>query len=206
MNHIFGIESHRTEEQYFIYILFSSLVLVVRHPFVRLFSAWNEKFSRLHRHAAHYYKTARGLREFETDNWSANQTSTHLVSFRNFITWIAKNEKSKNPHFESALKLCPPCQNFNFVIKVETMKMDLPAMFSSKNFTIPENWVLEEPRRNFGGGFSNKNLNHTIEKIQRSYGPIPSDILNLLVEKFKPDLDFFGYTFDIDSRTPGGFL
>ena len=178
----------------------------MRHPFVRLFSAWNEKFSRLHRHAPHYYKTARGLRQFEQDDWSANQNSTHLVSFRDFISWIAQTNTSKNPHFESALKLCPPCQNFNFLVKVETMNLDVPALFSLKKFQIPENWVLDKPKRNFGGGFSNKNLNHTVEKIQQSYGQVSAEIMRILVKKFQLDLDLFGYTFDIKSRTPGGFL
>ena len=39
-------------------------VLIVRHPFVRLISSWNEKYSREHKHAKHYFKTSRGFEKY----------------------------------------------------------------------------------------------------------------------------------------------
>ena len=45
-------------------------MLIVRHPFVRLISSWNEKYSREHKHAKHYYKTSKGLiGHYDHDNW-----------------------------------------------------------------------------------------------------------------------------------------
>ena len=47
-----------------------------------------------------------------------NSSASHLVSFKDFIYWLALNDQSKNPHFAPQTKMCKPCQNFNFLIKV----------------------------------------------------------------------------------------
>ena len=56
------------------------LVLIVRHPFVRLISSWNEKYSRQHKHANHYYKTSKGLiGHYDHDNWDGLHKKSPVV-------------------------------------------------------------------------------------------------------------------------------
>ena len=56
------------------------LVLIVRHPFVRLISSWNEKYSREHKHAKHYYKTSKGLiGHYDHDNWDGLHMKSLVV-------------------------------------------------------------------------------------------------------------------------------
>lgn len=93
-------------------------VLIVRHPFVRLISSWNEKYSREHKHAMHYYKTSRNFTHYNHDEWNKDDDQTHLMSFKDFIYWLALTSNDKNPHFAPQTKMCKPCQNFNYMIKV----------------------------------------------------------------------------------------
>ena len=55
-------------------------MLIVRHPFVRLISSWNEKYSREHKHAKHYYKTSKGLiGHYDHDNWDGLHMKSLVV-------------------------------------------------------------------------------------------------------------------------------
>ena len=58
-------------------------MLIVRHPFVRLISSWNEKYSREHKHAKHYYKTSKGLiGHYDHDNWDGLHMKSLVVHER----------------------------------------------------------------------------------------------------------------------------
>ena len=46
---------------------------------------------------------------------------SHLMSFKDFIYWLALTDVAKNPHFAPQTKMCKPCQNFNFMIKVSCL-------------------------------------------------------------------------------------
>ncbi len=82
-------------------------------------------------------------------NWlfrAEDVNSTHLVSFPDFARWVALSPSKKNRHFEPAIQMCPPCQNFNFIVKVEMMNQDLPAMFKRKQGT----WIFKKKtKKNF---------------------------------------------------------
>ena len=61
-----------------------------------------------------------------------NSSATHLVSFKDFIYWLALNDQSKNPHFAPQTKMCKPCQNFNFLIKVCILHKGMIFMICSR--------------------------------------------------------------------------
>ena len=78
-------------------------------------------------------------------------------------------------------------------------------LFNSKNFTIPDNWILTEPKRNFEGGFSTAGISKIVEKSRKFYSQLPADIIAKLKSKFEKDFSFFNYTFDDETREPSGF-
>ena len=66
-----------------------------------------------------------------------NSSASHLVSFKDFIYWLALNDQSKNPHFAPQTKMCKPCQNFNFLIKVRFSSVHMIFM----KFSRLKQWV-----------------------------------------------------------------
>ena len=62
--------------------------LIVRHPFVRLISSWNEKYRKDHNHGKHYWKTSRNFSHYNFDKWDQDKTRAHYMSFKDFIYWL----------------------------------------------------------------------------------------------------------------------
>lgn len=184
----------------------STRVLIVRHPMVRLVSSWNEKMSKHHQNGAHYYKSSlrAGLDKYDTHHWSTDATKSHYISFHNFATWVALDGHQKNRHFEPAIKMCPPCQNFNFIVKVETMNEDIFALFQMTEFEVPPTFDLGTPKRSFENGIGKKSTSAIVEHIKSMYKGVSKVALTKLKAKFQRDLDYFGYTFDVKTSEPGG--
>ena len=91
-------------------------VLVVRHPFVRLISAWNDKLLTSNIQSWPMFRT------FRMSRFSPAATPTHRISFSDFvdylITAISHNEII-NRHFQPQSGMCDPCaSNYNHVLKV----------------------------------------------------------------------------------------
>ena len=66
----------------------------------------------------HYYKTSKNFTHYNFDQWDTKDDETHLMSFKDFIYWLALTKVQKNPHFAPQTEMCKPCQNFNYMIKV----------------------------------------------------------------------------------------
>ena len=65
------------------------------------------------------------------------------------------------------------------IFKVETMSEDSKAMFQSKNFTLPDGWVLNEPQRSFNGGFGTAGIKKIIDHTRKMFQNVPGMILIL---------------------------
>ena len=85
------------------------------------------------------------------------------------------------------------------------MNEDAKAMFQSRNFTLPDGWVLGEPQRSWQGGFGSSGIEKIIAHTKEMYKPIPASILKRLKQKFSDDFEHYGYTFDCNKKLPGGF-
>ena len=62
------------------------------------------------------------------------------------------------------------------IFKVETMSEDSKAMFQSKNFTLPDGWVLNEPQRSFNGGFGSAGIKKIIDHTRKMFQNVPGTI------------------------------
>ena len=80
---------------------------VQRHPFARLFSAWNQKFKRNNDRWRDFIDVK--IEHFETVNNRSG--SSHLNSFDAFLKHIAATKRSKdfNVHWSSIYRSCRPC-------------------------------------------------------------------------------------------------
>jgi len=80
-------------------------ILVVRHPFIRLISAWNEKFHRDYQYGYSMFRRERNLQKYAKE-----RDATHWISFADFARWIAFDDyQLKNKHFRPQSYMCPPC-------------------------------------------------------------------------------------------------
>jgi len=70
-------------------------ILVVRHPLIRLVSAWNEKFHRNYKYGYSMFRREHNLRFYAED-----VDQDHWISFHDFARWIAFDDyQNKNKHF-----------------------------------------------------------------------------------------------------------
>ena len=53
------------------------------------------------------------------------------------------------------------------------MNEDSKAMFQSKNFILPNEWKLNEPARNFKGGFGTEGIKKIINHTKHMFENIP---------------------------------
>ena len=78
-------------------------ILVVRHPLIRLISAWNEKFHRDYRYGYSMFR-----REHNLSKYAKEKDETHWVSFADFARWIAfddyQDRDEKNCSFRPGLR------------------------------------------------------------------------------------------------------
>ena len=56
------------------------------------------------------------------------------------------------------------------------MSEDSKAMFQSKNFTLPDGWVLNEPQRSFNGGFGTAGIKKIIDHTRKMFQNVPGMI------------------------------
>ena len=95
---------------------------VQRHPFARLFSAWNQKFKRNNDRWRDFIDVK--IEHFETVNNRSG--SSHLNSFDAFLKHIAATKRSKdfNVHWSSIYRSCRPCSiDYRALIKKVLLHM-----------------------------------------------------------------------------------
>ena len=163
--------------------------LVVRNPFNRLVSAYEDKF--LHDKGRWYPFNVGG---YITKNYRLNKTieekseSTDNVKFEELVRFIVNETermKSKyDPHWSLMQSQCYPCLfNYDYIGKLETLQHDLP--FLMEKFT--SNGV--RPSFPFMNSNPSKHVNLTAY-----YGRLASSEMVRLREFYKIDSRMFGYS------------
>ena len=62
------------------------------------------------------------------------------------------------------------------------MSEDSKAMFQSRNFTLPDGWILNEPQRSFNGGFGTAGIKKIIDHTRKMFQNIPGTIFNFVAK------------------------
>ena len=179
--------------------------VVVRHPFARLHSAYKDKFvnygysrglvKRIF--AAVRKNSTAGVAEPIGSVRGHNRIYPTFTELAEFI--VASQSDFQEAHWARYQDLCAPCEiHYTHVLKLETMDADfrrfikLPFMASD---TESGALVLENP--------SSKGAAPPSSSLEAAFRELPAGLHRQLYERYKPDMDMFGYTWDMTSYRQG---
>ena len=146
--------------------------IMVRHPLDRLASAYLDKV------VGHRSKV-------ETIDFEKFLIVTTLTPEQD-DDWLPEYVNKDNRHWYPYVQTCHPCSaHFDFIAHVETLQEDVKEILPKLNAT---GFIDDFPHMNAGVEHSGK--------YKQMYASIPEDILHDVFEKYQPDADMFGFSFD----------
>ncbi|XP_041640285.1 carbohydrate sulfotransferase 12-like isoform X2 [Cheilinus undulatus] len=165
--------------------------LFVRDPFVRLISAFRNKFGRPNED---FYRQFGSVMLSRYGNMSGSLPETAAEAFaagikptfQQFITYLLDPETEKesifNEHWRQVYRLCHPCQvKYDFIGRLETLESDAENLLK----------LLEvDHLLHFPSGARNR----TAASWERDwFKQIPSSMRRELYKLYEPDFELFGY-------------
>ena len=170
--------------------------LVVRNPYTRLLSAYDNKFkgslgesSWYHEHMGKYI-----VNKYRNHGKIVEQVKGDDVSFKELVEMLSNpNEQNNNrydTHFWKMHASCYPCLvDYDYIAKVETMEYDSEVII--KKLVPTEDLHLP---------FLNKNNKdrHERDYVHAAYSTLPDALLTNLSAIYTTDMEVFGYEFDGD--------
>ena len=168
-------------------------VIVVRHPFDRLISAWRDKFvmrnSPFRKNLGkRILRTYRNITNFEpSSEWN------NTARFDEFAQYVAEKSLS-NPHWRQYIT-CNPCYiKYNYIIKTETLEYDfkkIASLITIYNGTLP--FIHSHQSKKSDVYFLSKSL--------PEFSRVSSLAMQYLYDKYGDDMNLFGYTWGQDTTT-----
>ncbi|XP_056609799.1 carbohydrate sulfotransferase 12 [Triplophysa dalaica] len=165
--------------------------LFVRDPFVRLISAYRNKFEQANEDFYKRFAVAMLKRYSNYTNPPASVVDAFAAgirpSFANFIQYLLdpKTEKDApfNEHWRQMYRLCHPCQiNYDFVGKLETLDEDAEHLLR----ILRVDNVVEFPQ---------SHRNRTVSSWEQDwFANIPLKARNELYRLYEADFKLFGYS------------
>ncbi|XP_030628277.1 carbohydrate sulfotransferase 12-like [Chanos chanos] len=165
--------------------------IFVRHPYVRLISAYRDKFVKENQEFYTRYGLHMLRKYGNNSRPPANVKVAHaagiLPSFSNFIQYVTDPETLKHglfdEHWRQMYRLCHPCQiNYDFIGKMETMEEDAAFLL---HILHVDNIVKFPP----------SNINRTAESwVREWYANIPDEWKRKLSKIYERDFKLFGYS------------
>ena len=176
--------------------------MVVRHPFDRLVSAYQQKFSGIqsdnlglisHNYAPRYSTV---IKEHFGEISKVDSMGKIMLSWPQFLELVATEPKRfKNVHWANYELLCEPCKvNYSHVVYMEKMKDDLDIVFD--HLKNPDGPLPTLPARN-----TIRNTTDHEVKLSKHFKHIDPDILKRLLQIYGRDLELFGYTWHSESES-----
>ena len=163
----------------------------MRHPLVRLLSAYRNKFVEPNwlypkRVGTHIIKT---YRKNPTNEALEKGHDVQFSEFLQFLLDLGKHNRSFDKHWDTYDRLCDPCTiRYNAVMKQETLSQDFQPI---KDKIYPGIDAANMPP--MYTHFTND------EMIQANYRDLNPISLHELIELYKYDFTMYGYPTDIDS-------
>ncbi|KAJ8669626.1 hypothetical protein QAD02_000885 [Eretmocerus hayati] len=165
-------------------------LIVVRHPFERLLSAFRNKFETKHEKSSTYFQSRYGTEIIE--KYRPNATEKSLlrgddVTFGEFVDFIVEDNRYGNPneHWNSISRLCHPCLvNYNLISKYETLSEDAVEILKQ----------IHKHSVQFPLG--PRNSEPTAKIMDRYYLQLSLSQLRALAEIYRSDLYLFDYSIE----------
>ena len=167
-------------------------VILVRHPFDRLMSAYKDKFVYKRFFSKMYQRFI-----IETLGQDAvMQNGRVRISFKQFLELVSHgyDEGFRNRHWQSYMDLCLPCHvHYDYILKMETLKSDSQEALSL--FLNEGQTSVTLPHLNDKRPFVEK-----LDSASKAFGELDPDMIQDLMRIYKADFDLFGYEWDAKKR------
>jgi len=194
-------------------------LIIVRHPFERLVSAYRDKLERTHKVAYlkdFYYKTygkkivakfrTKAIQKFGDEFFSAKNNygaplpvkdngrpSSDLPIFWEFVQFVIESRKgAMDEHWKPTFNYCSMCVlNYDYVIKFEDYLNEAKAFLKTSNLnTLANEEVLEEAiNPNRPGEMSSSDI------TEKYFGMLSDEDIHKLYQVYQEDFRLFNYTF-----------
>lgn len=163
-------------------------IITVRHPFMRVLSAFYDKMgpqqkSWFYRPFAGRIEAAfRAHRHREEDRNLPLTGSPTFEDFTNFLTGDPSFERFQDGHWKSFDLQCQPCASrYDVIVKMETIEDDMRYLRRKLRVTTPYDGVFLQI------GWSHK------KKACEMYASLPPKLVTKLYHRYKTDFELFGY-------------
>ncbi|GAB0089549.1 Carbohydrate sulfotransferase [Sergentomyia squamirostris] len=158
-------------------------LIIVRHPFERLLSAYRDKMQNPETDSPYKALSKYIVKKFRKGN---DSYSPEMPTFSEFVNYILKEDHAHHElcvHWRPIVDLCTPCQvNFNVIAKFETLDEDQKYILETANISD----IISEQWRNVG-----KPMKRTIEEF---YNELSEQQVSELFELYKSDFEIFDYS------------
>ena len=174
--------------------------MVVRHPFDRLVSTYQQKFGgfKSQNLGNTYQNFASHHKDVIHDHFGnishVDSNGQKLLSWPQFLELVVSEPKRfSDNHWANYENLCDPCKvNYSHVVYMETMEDDLDIVLDQLTDANGHRPAL--PTRN-----TIRNTTDNTDTLSQYFKNIDPDILNRLFKIYGRDLEMFGYTWNSDS-------
>ncbi len=163
-------------------------IIVLRHPFDRLMSAYNDKFI---------------LKRNKYNKWYNSTIETLLggeyaprdgqrISFEDFIQLLVEGRKKgkfRNPHWASYMSLCHPCLvKYDLILKLETFDTDRTAL---SPFLNEGESSVTMPHLN-----DKRSIKEKLFSVTQTFKTLNETLVKAVMAIYAGDFKLFGYYWD----------
>ena len=172
--------------------------ITVRHPFAKMISGWNDKLDSGETYGDFVLEAYPHMQKY-----ASNRDLKHVIAFEDLADYIADygtDVDNLDYHFMPVHNLCQPClYPYNYILKLETLALDEAYLKNILN-------VSQMPWHQKGSTYFSANHSHPAEVIRSYFRKVKTSTIQKLMKIYYYDFALFGYTFDIDTLTAGGFF
>ena len=173
-------------------------IMHVRHPFLRLHSAWTDKFSK-NFNLDHDIRITKMFRHYDyviwlyEDNEKFPREENARVSFYAFLRFLAKGiglrknvRNGWNGHWAKYDEICFPCVvDYAYITRLETIDEDTRFLFDKAGFS--------EKIGYFPPAYNNSD---SVEIVENMFKKFPEGLVDRLYDLYYWDFKLFGYDKD----------
>jgi len=180
--------------------------LVVRHPFVRLVSAYRDKLEKLTEYNVRYHiKDAPRMTSRRVFNSSVADSPT----FPEFVEYLIRTPPNlMDKHWAPYTKVCLPCnQTYSAILKLETLEEDADWLFDKlKVENLREDWDKMASVNKAGGevgrvhgGPGGKGGLSSEQLAKMYFSQVNKETVVRLYNKYRVDFEMFDYDKQVES-------
>ena len=168
-------------------------VMVVRHPFDHLLSAYYDKFVADHKFVMQRHLDGVVEKQYK-EQLEHDEEGRPRLTLEQFLDIVAQRpDEFKNLHWSKFMENCNPCVfQFKQIIRMESMEDDMKTLLGILTYPNGSHPVLSE--RNM-----HRPRTNLLQHVTDAFRNISSDTIDRPMEIYEKDFQIFGYTWDTDN-------